>query len=206
MRPDRLIAVSLVLLLSSPPGLFAQQQAAPAAATAASASDLKIVVVQGEGSRNDIRQKTAQPLVLKVVDSADKPVSGAEVVLQTPYSGPSGRFFDWLQVQTLKTDDQGMVKAQGFTPNDELGRWHMKVVAQKGSQQVTALVPQVNITPTGSEAPGKSRKALWIALGVAGAAAAGIAIAVASGGSSTAAVATRPVVIGSGPVTVGGPR
>jgi hypothetical protein len=202
LRSDRLIAFSLVPLLLWPTALPAWQ-----ASPAATSEGLKIVVVRGDGNKNNIRLKSAEDLVVKVMDAAEKPVSGAEVVFQVPPNGPSGRFYDWLQTQTVKSDTDGMAKVAGFAPNDEPGKWHMRVSAQQGARSATALVPQVNINGDGTTtASGKSRKKMWIAIGVIGVAAiAGGAVA-ASGGSDATTTATRPVVIAPGPITVGGPR
>jgi hypothetical protein len=174
---------------------------------ASTSEGLKIVVVRGDGNRNNIRLKSAEDLVVKVVDTGDKPVPGAEVVFQVPPTGPSGRFYDWLQTQTVKTDTDGMAKAAGFTPNDEPGKWHMRVSAQQGARSATALVPQVNIHGDGTTASsGKSRKKLWITLGVIGVAAIAGGVIAASSGDSETTTAKRPVVIAPGPITVGGPR
>lgn len=202
MRSDRPIALALVPLLLWPTALPAGQ-----ASPASTSEGLKIVVVRGDGNRNNIRLKSADDLVVKVVDDAEKPVAGAEVVFQVPPTGPSGRFYDWLQTQTLKTDAEGMAKAAGLTPNDEPGKWHMRVMAQQGARSATALVPQVNINGDGTTTNGKSRRNLWIAIGVIGAAAiAGGAVAASGGSDAATATATRPVVIAPGPITVGGPR
>jgi hypothetical protein len=59
----------------------------------------------------------------------------------------------------------------------------------------------------GGASSGKSRKKMWIAIGVIGVAAAIAGGIAASGGDSADAVTgKRPVVIAPGTVTVGGPR
>jgi hypothetical protein len=153
LRSDRIVSLVLVPLLLWPSGLAASQ-ANPAAAS----DGLKIVVVRGEDGKNNIRLKTAEEIAVKVMDTSDKPVAGAEVVFQVPPNGPSGRFYDWLQTQTVKTDTDGIAKVQGFTPNDEAGRWHMRVMATQGARTGQLLVPQTNITQNGGVTNGKSRK------------------------------------------------
>jgi hypothetical protein len=202
LRSDRLIALSLVPLLLWPTAISAWQ--APAASTS---EGLKIVVVRGDGNRNNIRLKSAEELAVKVVDAAEKPVAGAEVVFQVPPTGPSGRFYDWLQTQTVKTDADGVAKVAGLTPNDEPGKWHLRVMAQQGARSASTLVPQVNIHGDGRTAgSGNSRKKLWITLGVIGAAAIVGGAVAASGGDSATTTPKRPVVVAPGPITVGGPR
>jgi hypothetical protein len=197
------IAAALIPLLLWPSGSFAGQQPG----TVASGEGLKIVVVEGEGNKNNIRLRSAGGIAVKVTDEAEKPVPGAEVTFQVPSAGPSGRFYDWLQTQTVKTNTEGVARVSGFTPNQETGQWHMRVLAQHGVRSGQAMIPQNNVVGEGASS-GTSRKKMWIAIGVIGLAAA-IAggVAAASGGDSTDAVTgRRPVVIAPGTVTVGGPR
>jgi hypothetical protein len=196
------IAVGLVPLLLWPSGAFAWQQQS----AAASGEGLKIVVVQGEDNRNNIRLRSAGGIAVKVMDDTEKPVPGAEVTFQVPSSGPSGRFYDWLQTQTVKTDPEGIARVSGLTPNDEAGKWHLRVLAQQGVRSGQLLIPQTNVMGEGASANGGSRKKMWILIGVGVAAAVGIGIAAASGGDSGTVTSRRPVVIAPGPVTVGGPR
>lgn len=202
LRSNRWIAIGLVPLLLWPTALFAQQPAA------GSSEGLKLVVVQGEDNKNNIRMRTPSEVAVKVLDEAEKPVAGAEVVFQVPGSGPSGRFYDWLQTQTVKSNAEGIARARGLTPNEQTGQWHMRVMAQHGVKSGQVMVAQNNVVGAGTTANGgKSRKKLWIAIGVV-AAAAIVAGAVAAGGDNDAAdVANRrPVIVAPGTITVGGPR
>jgi hypothetical protein len=202
LRSYRPIALSLIPLLLWPTNLPAGQ-----AGQASTSEGLKIVVVRGDDGKNNIRLKSTEDIAVKVVDASEKPVAGAEVVFQVPPNGPSGRFYDWLQTQTVKTDAEGIAKVAGFTPNDEPGRWHMRVMAQQGARSASLLVPQTNITGDGrSTESGGSRKKLWIALGIIAVGAIAGGIALASGNGDDAATPSRPVVIAPGPITVGGPR
>ena len=202
LRSNRWIAIGLVPLLLWPTALFAQQPAG------ASSEGLKVVVVQGEDNRNNIRMRTPSEVAVKVLDEGEKPVTGAEVVFQVPGSGPSGRFYDWLQTQTVKTNAEGIARARGLTPNEQTGQWHMRVMAQQGVKSGQVMVAQNNVVGDSASATGgKSRKKLWIAVGVI-AVAAIVAGAVVSGGGDDAADVTnrRPVVVAPGTITVGGPR
>ena len=202
LRSNRWIAIGLVPLLLWPTALFAQQPAAE------SSEGLKLVVVQGEDNKNNIRVRTPSEVAVKVLDDTEKPVAGAEVVFQVPGSGPSGRFYDWLQTQTVKSNAEGVARARGLTPNEQTGQWHMRVMAQHGVKSGQVMVAQNNVVGTGPTANGsKSRKKLWIAIGVV-AAAAIVAGAVAAGGDNDAAdlANRRPVIVAPGTITVGGPR
>ena len=201
LRSNRWIAIGLVPLLLWPTALLAQQPAG------ASNEGLKLVVVQGEDARNNIRMRSGSEVAVKVLDEAEKPVSGAEVVFQVPASGPSGRFYDWLQTQTVKTNAEGVARARGLTPNEQTGQWHMRVLAQHGVKSGQVMVAQNNVIGEGTTANGgKSRKKLWIVVGVV-AVAAIVAAVVASGGDDAATTADRrPVIVAPGTISVGGPR
>src|SRR6185369_9312034 len=71
----RLLVVVLSQLLVLQP-VFAQQPPGPRA--------LKIVVVDGAGSRNVVLQIAARPMTVRVEDAANRPVAGAEVVFTAP--------------------------------------------------------------------------------------------------------------------------
>ena len=48
---------------------------------------LRIVIVEGQGATNNIRQRTAREPVVEVVDENNRPVSGASVTLTCFNSG-----------------------------------------------------------------------------------------------------------------------
>ena len=201
LRSNRWIAIGLVPLLLWPTALLAQQPGA-------SSEGLKVVVVQGEDAKNNIRMKTPSEVAVKVTDEAEKPVVGAEVVFQVPGSGPSGRFYDWLQTQTVKTNGEGVARARGLTPNEQTGQWHMRVMAQQGVKSGQVMVAQTNVVGDSKTASsGSSKKKTWIIVGaIAVAAIVGIAIAAGGDDSDSTTTAKRPVVVAPGTITVGGPR
>ena len=172
--------------------------------------DLKIIVVQGEGALNNMRTRSAAPLIVEVRDAADKPVAGAEVVFQLPPAGPGGVFNGWMRNQTSRTNSEGRAETNGFTPNDEAGRFNIKVTATSGTKSTSVIIAQTN-TPNGAAGTGtkaKSKSNLWKVLLVVGAAglAGGIVAATRGGGSSTPATPPTPITITAGPITIGGPR
>ena len=171
--------------------------------------DLKIVVVQGEGAINNIRTRSAAPLIVEVRDTGDKPVAGAEVVFQLPPAGPGGVFNGWMRNQTARTNPEGRAETNGFTPNDEAGRFNIKVSATSGTKSTSVIIAQTN-TPNGAAGTGtkaKSKSNLWKVLLVVGAAGlAGGIVAATRGGSSTPVTPPTPITITAGPITIGGPR
>jgi hypothetical protein len=171
--------------------------------------DFKIIVVQGEGALNNIRTRSAAPLIVEVRDAADKPVAGVEVVFQLPPAGPGGVFNGWMRNQTARTNAEGRAETNGFTPNDEAGRFNIKVSATSGTKSTSVIIAQTN-TPNGAAGTGtkaKSKSNLWKVLLVVGAAGlAGGIVAATRGGSSTPVTPPTPITITAGPITIGGPR
>lgn len=203
MRFETSIALLITAALIAPRSAAGQQ-----AALAPEAGSLKIVVVQGENSKNDVRTKFAEQPVVEIRDEADKPLAGAEVVFQLPWTGPGGVFYDWLKIHTVRTGTDGRAAARGLTPNDEEGRFNIKVTATHGMRTASAVIAQSNVRTSGNGAAvnGRSRKRLWTTVAIIGAGvlAGGIYAATRddNGSSSTAA----PIVIAPGPIAVGGPR
>lgn len=186
--------------------LLPAQQTPPAAGT--KSGDLEITIIEGEGAKNNVRARTAVAPVVEVKD-AGKPVEGAEVVVILPAVGPSGSFHGWLKNQTVKTDAQGRAAVTGYAPNSEEGRFNIKVTATSGTKTGTAIIAQSNVSGPGASMSGgtKSRRNLWIGLGVAAAGAVAAGVAVAAGGSDSPSAAGKvPVSVTAGPVTVAGPR
>jgi hypothetical protein len=187
--------------LTAPGLLFAQE----AAALVGQSAGLKIVVIEGEAAQNNVRTRTATAPVVEVRDENDKPVSGAEVVFQLPAAGPGGSFHGWMRNQTVRTNAEGRAAATGLTPNDELGRFNIKVTATAGTRTATGVIAQSNVSG-GGMGSGSSRK--WWVIGAlgAGALAGGIYAATSNGDSGTNGPPGNPVTITPGAVTVAGPR
>lgn len=176
----------------------------------APAGGLKIVVVQGEGALNNIRTRSAAPIIVEVRDDGDKPVAGAEVVFQLPPAGPGGVFNGWMRNQTARTGAEGRAETNGFAPNDEAGRFNIKVTATSGTRSASVIIAQTN-TSNGSAGNGKQVKSkntllkVLLIVGAAGAAG-GIVAATRGGSSSTPVTPPTPISVSAGPITIGGPR
>jgi hypothetical protein len=200
-RLSRIISTVLVLPLSG----LAQQPIT--ANPAQGAGGLKVIVIEGENAVNRIKARTATQPVVEVRDESDKPVPGAEVIFYLPANGPGAVFYPYTHNQTVKTDAQGRASASDMSPNDQEGRFFIRVTASSGVKTGTARITQTNSMSGGVQmsSGSSSRKKLYIILGVAAAAAIGGGIA-ASRGSDTAVTAKVPVGISAGAITVGGPR
>ncbi len=175
---------------------------------AQSTGGLKIVVVQGEGATNNVRSRTATAPVVEIRDAADKPVAGAEVTFQLPVSGPGGYFNGWLRNQTVRSDANGRAAATGMTPNDEQGRFNIKVTAVEGSRNGSVVVAQSNVAGSGSSSAKSTKNNGWWkwAAVIGGAAIAGGIVAGTRGDDAVTATGPRVVTVSPGVITVGGPR
>jgi hypothetical protein len=198
----RLLAVGLSCLL------ILQTLAVPATAQEAGTGQLNLVIVEGEGATNNIRQRTAREPIVQVEDENHKPVAGAAVVFLLPDQGASGTFANGSHMLTVTTDAQGRAVAHGFHPNGVQGQFNMRVSASFQGKTATATISQTNAAAAAAGAAGAGISVkLIVILAIAGAAAAGAAIAATrGGGSSTPAPTGATTTITPGTGTVGAPH
>ena len=172
----------------------------------ADSGKLNLVIVEGEGAINNVRQRTAREPIVQVEDENHKPVAGAAVVFLLPNQGASGVFANGSRTLTVISDAQGRAVAHGFRPNGVQGNLQMRVTASSQGRVASVTISQTNAVAgaaAGAAAAGISAKVLII-LAVAGAAVAGGVVASTRGGSSTTAPTLTTVTPGSG--TVGAPH
>jgi len=174
---------------------------------------LNLVVVEGEGAINNIRQRTAREPIVQVEDENHKPVAGAIVTFTLPGHGPGGLFPNGAQSLTVTTDAQGRAVARGLRPNNLQGRFEIRVNANYRGQTATAVIAQINELVAGAAASaggGISGKLIAIIAVVGAAAAGGAAYAIhSSGGGGTGgsgAVVTPGTTVSAGTGQVGPPR
>ena len=173
---------------------------------------LNLIVVEGEGAINNIRQRTARETIVQVEDENHKPVAGAVVVFTLPSQGAGGAFANGAQTLTVMTNAQGRAVAQGLRVNRVAGRWQMRINASLGNRTGTVTVSQTNVAAAAAgagaagAAAGISAKVIVIVVAVAGAAAAGGVVAATrgGGGGNTASIGV-PTTISAGTGTVGHP-
>lgn len=192
--------LSYLLIIQSLPVRSRAQETSPA--------QLNLVIIEGEGAINNIRQRTAREPIVQVEDENHKPVAGAAVVFLLPNQGASGSFANGSQTLTVTTDAQGRAVAHGFHPNGVKGNLQMHVSASFQGKTATATISQTNAAVGAGVAAGAGiSMKLIIILAVAGAAAAGAAIAATrgGGGSSPQSVA-QATTITPGTGTVGAPH
>ncbi len=210
MKLTKMLSATAALALALP---LAAQQAAPRVQPGTPQTPpetakqgptaLKILVLEGEGARNDIRSGTAVAPKVQVLDENGRPVADAEVVFRLPMEGPGGSFHGWVKTQTVRTNVEGIAAASGYMANDFEGRFNIRVTAKAGTQEASAVIAQANVR--GAGASGRSHRRWWILAAVGAGAGAAIAAAASGNGSDGVAV-TTPITITAGPVTVAGPR
>lgn len=175
----------------------------------ATSPKLKIVILEGEGAINNIRQRTAREPIVQVQDENNRPVAGALVLFTLPENGASGTFANGSKTFMATTDAQGKVTAKGLKPNKTEGQFQISVVATFQALKATAVISQSNTAAAAAAvaAGGVSGKLIAI-LAIAGAAAAGgIVAATRGGGTSSSPPATVPIVtVTTGTPTVGPPN
>jgi hypothetical protein len=186
--------------------LLAQSAAPPQpSAPGGEPARLRILVLRGEGARHSIRSKLAVQSLIEVRGENDKPVPGAQVVFQLPSSGPGGTFPGGRLIQRTASDVRGQAATAGFVPNDQEGRFELKVSVSSGAATASAVIAQANAPTTVLDVKKPSKKR-WLLLVLAAGGAGGVIAATRGGGGGAAAVPTPTITLVPGPVTVGGPR
>jgi hypothetical protein len=160
---------------------------------------LNLLVIEGSGAINNIRQRTAREPIVEVQDENHRPVAGAAILFALPKSGPGGVFPNGATTLRVTTDQQGRAIARGLRPNRQSGQFQIAVTASYGELTAATTILQTNLL-AGAAAAG--------AAGAAGAGAAGADAAGAGAGTATTGLAIgAKVAIISGiaaSATVGG--
>lgn len=172
-------------------------------APAAGAGRIRIVIVEGEGAINNVRQRVAREPIVQVEDENRRPVAGAAVTFLLPNQGAGATFANGGQSLTITTDAQGRAVARGLRPNNVNGQYEIRVNASSQGRTATATISQTNAVAAGAAAAGLSTKLIAILVAAGGAAAAGAVVATRGGNGSNG---PTPTVIVPGSPTVGGPQ
>ena len=181
----------------------------PAVFAQAPAHTLNLVIVEGDGAINNIRQRTAREPIVQVEDENHKPVAGAAVIFLLPEHGPGGTFADGSHSLTVTTNAQGRAAARGIHLNNVQGQFQIGVNATYNGMTATATISQsIAVGAAGGAgagvAAGLSAKAIVIIVVAAAAAVGGAAYAAThTGGSSSTTVPGTTITAGTG--TVGPP-
>lgn len=186
-------------------GLLCLEPAWTAAGQDAPTPKINIVIVDGDGAINNVRQRTAREPIVQVEDENHRPVAGAAVLFTLPSRGASGVFADGSRTFTTVTDSQGRAVARGITTNRTAGQMQIRVDVSYRGQTASRTINQTNQLARMAK-PAISSKVLIIVAVVAAAAVGGTcAAAFCRGGGSTTPAQSPGAVISAGGGTVGGP-
>jgi hypothetical protein len=176
-------------------------------------TSLQILIVEGEGAINNVKQRVNREPIVQVEDENHKPVAGAAIIFFLPNSGPGGTFANGTNTLTTTTNAQGQAVARGIRFNNQAGTMEIRVAASYAGQTASAIITQTNVlgsATSGGSSGGMSltTKLLIIGAIVGGGVAAAVVLAGhgSSGGSTGSAGGTGTVTITPGTVSVGGPQ
>ena len=169
----RTLSFLLCSLLALAPQTVRAEQAEPP-------TELNIVIVDGDGGVNNLRQRVVREPIVRVEDQNHKPVAGATVSFLLPGNGAGGTFVNGGKLLTVTTDAKGQAIARGILANKVPGQYAIHVTASAGKVTATQTIAQSNV---GAVAPLSTAAIGGI---VAAVATVGIVVAkVATGGKST---------------------
>ncbi len=174
-------------------------------------ASLQIIIVEGEGAINNVKQRVNREPIVQVEDENHKPVAGAAIIFFLPNDGPGGTFANGSSTLTTTTNAQGQAVARGIRFNNQAGPMQIRVTASFAGQTASAIISQTNVlgvAASGAAAGGMSlaTKLLIIGAVVGAGVAAGVVIANHSGGGGSMATTPSTITITPGTVTVGGPQ
>ena len=166
-------------------------------------TELNIVVVEGEGTTNNVRQRVARSPVIRVEDEAHKPVAGVAVVFTLPTEGATGEFGNGAKTLTVLTDREGMAAAEGLRLNQVAGKVPIHINASYRGLTARASMTQYSVLPPGAKpaqaGSGGSHGGLIAVIVVLGAAAAGGGAYLATHSKNSPTTPTPP----AGPTPIG---
>jgi len=170
------LALALASLLALPDAVRCSQGQSPAP------SKLNLIILEGEGAINNIRQRTAREPIVQVVDENNRPVAGAAVVFTLPESGPGGTFAGGWRTLQVFTDSNGRAVAKGLRINNVTGKFQIQVDASYRGVTASTTINQSNaVLSTAAAAGGVSGKVIGILAAIGAAVAVGVIIAVTRG-------------------------
>jgi hypothetical protein len=186
-------------------GILAIAGAVPVLCQKLPDSGLRVIVVEGEGSINNIREHTARAPVVRVVDESERPVLNATVNFLLPDTGASGYFVDNRTNLTTTTDPDGRAVARGLRPNNFAGRFQIRVSASSQGRTGTAMISQINVAPSAAK---KKSKTKYVIAALAAGGAIGAVVAAKGGGGSGGSTPSTPTgtTITPGTPVFGSPR
>lgn len=164
-------------------------------------------MLEGQNAVNSLPDRVLVHPVVEVRDANDRPVEGVEVAFELPAAGPGGLFVNQQKSFQTKTNARGQAGAR-LQPDTQTGRYDIRVTATRDKDTATAFISQTNSAQPLQAIEERANRSFWSKWKwylIAGAAA-GVAGGVVLGTRNGAAAAPPPIAIGTGPITIGGPR
>jgi hypothetical protein len=198
----RCLALILIIMMLTIPGFnrsfMAQEGESP---------KLRIVILDGDGAINNIRQRTAREPIVRVEDENRKPVAGALVVFTLPDNGPGAVFPNGSKSLMTYSDQQGLAKARGVKPNSIEGQFQITITATFRGAITKLTLGQTNTMAAATAvAGGISAKLIAILVATGAAVATGTIIATTRGNDNGSAPnLPQPIIISPGTPTVDKP-
>ncbi len=180
-------------------------------AWAQSPASLQIIIVEGEGAINNVKQRVNREPIVQVEDENHKPIAGAAIIFFLPNDGPGGTFANGSSTLTTTSNAQGQAVARGIRFNNQAGSMQIRVSASFAGQTASAIINQTNVlgvAASGASVGGMSlaTKLLIIGAVVGAGVAAGVVIANHGSGGGSNPPSSSTITITPGSVTVGGPQ
>jgi hypothetical protein len=184
----------------------------PVAFAQAPAHTLNLVIVEGDGAINNIKQRTAREPIVQVEDENHKPVAGAAVLFLLPEHGAGGTFADGSHSLSVVTNAQGRASARGIHLNNVQGQFQIQVTASFNGMTASAAISQSIAVGAAAGAGGAaatgailSAKVIVIIAVAAAAVAGGAAYAATHSGGNSSSTTTTGTTITPGTGIVGPP-
>jgi hypothetical protein len=177
------------------------------AQTPAAPTQINIVILEGEGAINVVRQRAARETMVQVEDQNHKPVAAVAVTFFLPNEGASGVLSNGSRSITVLTDSEGKAALHVVRVNNVHGNMQIRVEASFHGLTKSAVINQTTLLNAGASTGGLiSGKLLAILLiGAAGAIAGGL-VAANSGGSSSSSSSVAATTVTPGTPAVGPPK
>ncbi len=134
-------------------GEWVPQQAATDSQAAVAPQKLQIVILEGEDTLNNIRERTAREPIVQVQDENHKPIAGA-LVLFTVHGGAGGAGGTIAGASSLSvtTGADGQAVLHGFVVNQTAGSFTIDVQASYQNLTAQTTIHETNTTGSSSEA------------------------------------------------------
>ena len=176
---------------------------------------VQLKVLEGEGTVYRTGSRATRGLSVLVTDETGKPVANAAVSFQLPGDGATGTFSSGLRTEVITTGADGKATVWGMQWGKTQGPVEIRITAVKDQARAGLISTQYLSDSVGTKEGGegvfssshKSRKWIWIAAAVGGAAAAGAFFGLSHGAaaSSSTALSNTGILIGNPSIYVGHP-